>query len=171
MDCPRCKSQLKLVKVTNVDLEQCANCKGIFFDNFELKKFDEPHESPSEKIILENSSSAAVLKDSPKKISCPKCSNIKMMTRFYSVKQKIEIDECGACGGIWVDAGELAEIRAEFSTEEARDTATAKFVSFTTERPMEESQAVLEKELAILKRIGRVLHFIFPDSPNVPDKK
>jgi Zn-finger nucleic acid-binding protein len=25
----------------------------------------------------------------------------------------VEIDECGGCGGIWLDAGELAKIREE----------------------------------------------------------
>jgi Zn-finger nucleic acid-binding protein len=36
-----------------------------------------------------------------------------MLRRWFSRKREVEIDECPACGGHWLDAGELAKIRRE----------------------------------------------------------
>jgi Zn-finger nucleic acid-binding protein len=38
---------------------------------------------------------------------------MKLHRHFFSAKRRIEVDECPNCGGYWLDAGELAQIRAE----------------------------------------------------------
>ena len=47
------------------------------------------------------------------RLRCPKDPDVVMMRRFYSPKRQVEVDECPACGGIWMDAGELAAARVE----------------------------------------------------------
>jgi hypothetical protein len=37
---------------------------------------------------------------------CPKCGDSLKARSF----QKIEIDQCTGCGGIWLDAGELEQV-------------------------------------------------------------
>jgi Zn-finger nucleic acid-binding protein len=37
---------------------------------------------------------------------CPKCGESLKARKF----QKIEIDQCSGCGGIWLDAGELEQV-------------------------------------------------------------
>ena len=44
-------------------------------------------------------------KKSPSMI-CPKCGQSLKARSF----QKIEIDQCSGCGGIWLDAGELEQV-------------------------------------------------------------
>jgi hypothetical protein len=39
-------------------------------------------------------------------MKCPKCGDTLKARSF----QKIEIDQCGGCGGIWLDAGELEQV-------------------------------------------------------------
>lgn len=39
-------------------------------------------------------------------MKCPKCGESLKVRSF----QKIEIDQCTACGGIWLDAGELEQV-------------------------------------------------------------
>ena len=51
---------------------------------------------------------------------CPVCST-NMVKHFSSSKQDIQVDECYACGGIFLDYNELQEIRAEYETELDRD--------------------------------------------------
>jgi Zn-finger nucleic acid-binding protein len=36
---------------------------------------------------------------------------MKLKRRMFSPKVAVEIDECPACGGFWLDAGELQQIR------------------------------------------------------------
>ena len=35
-------------------------------------------------------------------------------------KREIEVDECPACGGFWLDAGELRQIREQYETDAER---------------------------------------------------
>ncbi|MBM4264188.1 MAG: hypothetical protein FJ145_22540 [Deltaproteobacteria bacterium] len=51
-------------------------------------------------------------KDAAKQASymkCPKCGESLKARHF----QKVEIDQCGGCGGIWLDAGELEQVAAK----------------------------------------------------------
>lgn len=51
-------------------------------------------------------------KDAAKKASymkCPKCGGSLKARSF----QKIEIDQCNGCGGIWLDPGELEQVAAK----------------------------------------------------------
>lgn len=54
----------------------------------------------------------AEAKEAAKKASymkCPKCGESLKARSF----QKIEIDQCNGCGGIWLDAGELDQVAAK----------------------------------------------------------
>lgn len=116
MKCPACNSVLKEYNVNNVTLDACnSGCGGVWFDNRELKKFDEGHE-PSINLGI----TAKKIHKNTQPYACPKCDNIKLFKRFSSVKRKVEVDECAGCGGIWLDAGEILAIRDEFNTEEDR---------------------------------------------------
>ena len=42
---------------------------------------------------------------------------------FSSINKNIEIDECYACGGKFLDYGELQKVRAEFDNDEQRVAA------------------------------------------------
>jgi Zn-finger nucleic acid-binding protein len=46
-----------------------------------------------------------------------------MMRHFSSVKKQVTMDECPQCAGVWLDAGELTQIRNEFATEDERRRA------------------------------------------------
>lgn len=120
MNCPACNSHLSEIQVHNVTLDACkSGCGGVWFDNHELKKFDEEHEPL---IDLELQPQENIQRNAAP-LSCPKCSNIKLFQRFSSVKRKVEIDECPGCGGIWLDAGEIVALREEFKTETDRKKA------------------------------------------------
>jgi Zn-finger nucleic acid-binding protein len=51
------------------------------------------------------------------------------MRHFFSVKKKVELDECPGCGGFWLDAGELSKIRSLFNTEEEKQKAADEYFS------------------------------------------
>jgi hypothetical protein len=117
MNCPACGNTLQEITVSDVAVDVCnGGCGGIWFDNYELAKFDEPHESAPELLDMERDDSITV--DHTERLNCPKCSDVVMMRHFSSVKKEVEVDECPACGGFWLDAGELGSIRSLFDTEE-----------------------------------------------------
>jgi hypothetical protein len=64
---------LQEITVSDVAVDVCKDgCGGIWFDNFELKKFDEPHESASEE-LLDIERDESVVAGHKKKLKCPKC--------------------------------------------------------------------------------------------------
>ena len=51
--------------------------------------------------------------DVSRKRECPRCEGIKLHRHFFSAKRRVQLDQCPNCGGYWLDAGELEQIRAE----------------------------------------------------------
>jgi Zn-finger nucleic acid-binding protein len=49
-------------------------------------------------------------------VHCPRDTDVVMMRRRFSAGQPVMIDECPACGGVWLDADELSAIRASSGT-------------------------------------------------------
>ena len=115
MNCPACGTELVVLNVGSLAVDVCrAGCGGLWFDNFELSKVDQAHESLGEALAaLEFNPSAQIL---PNKRPCPKCSGIIMRQHKFSPDKPVIIDECPNCGGVWLDGGELAEIRRVTAT-------------------------------------------------------
>jgi Zn-finger nucleic acid-binding protein len=54
-----------------------------------------------------------IVVDPKRKRDCPRCAEIRLHRHFFSAKRRVEVDQCPNCGGYWLDAGELEQIRAE----------------------------------------------------------
>jgi len=164
MNCPACSNQLTQTSVASVTLDICKDgCGGLWFDNFELKKFDEPSESAGQALLDTPRDESLVIDYSAKRL-CPKC-NIPMMRHFSSIKRQVTIDECPACAGVWLDAGELKTIRSLFKTEQEKSDATDKYIS-------EIAQTHLPKiaDSAKAQKFANMFRFICP-SNYIPGKQ
>ena len=121
INCPACGAEMEKIfmPAQGVHLDVCTNgCGGIYFDNREFKKFDEPHEDISPLLkVLEGKEFKKV--DEEQVRDCPVCGN-RMIKNFSSAKHEVLVDECYACGGKFLDYGELEKIRAQYNTEEER---------------------------------------------------
>lgn len=118
--CPACQSEMVKVFVPSagVNVDICETCGGIYFDNREFKSFDEEHENIDEITeALKEHEFKEVDESLPR--SCPVC-GAKMVKNYSSVKKQVQIDECYACGGKFLDYGELEKIRDEYKTESER---------------------------------------------------
>ena len=101
------------MQVGKVQVDVCqGGCGGIWFDAFELQQVDESHEAAGER-LLEIRRGENVVLDPARKRDCPRCAGIKLKRHFFSGKRAVEVDECPNCGGYWLDAGELEQIREE----------------------------------------------------------
>ncbi len=170
MECPVCGKQLQQMTAGDITVDVCkGGCGGIWFDNFELKKFDEPHESAGEQ-LLETERDESVTIDRTKQLKCPKCNNVVMMRHFFSVKKRVEVDECPGCGGFWLDAGELGKIRSLFKTEEERNKAADEYFQEVFGDKLAAMQAEDEANLAKARKIANMFRFICP-SYYVPGKQ
>ena len=170
MKCPACENILQKMTVGGVAVDVCkGGCGGIWFDNFELKKFDEPHESAGE-ALLDIERDESVIVDHTKRLKCPKCDDVVMMRHFFSVKKGVEVDECPSCAGFWLDAGELRKIRSLFKTEEERHKAAEEYFEEVFGDHFKAMKAQSEEKLAKTRKIVNLFRYICP-SYYIPGKQ
>jgi len=160
MQCPACGNELQAMTVKDVTVDVCkGGCGGIWFDNFELKKFDEPHESAGHALLgIERDPNVHVQYGS--KRHCPKCPDMVMMRHFFSAKRQVEIDECPACAGIWLDYGELGQIRSEYASEEEREQAAEAYFQEVLGPDLAENK--VRTQLRANSRIADIFGFLSP---------
>lgn len=169
MKCPACSNQLRQMTVGDVTVDVCkAGCGGIWFDNLELKKFDEPHEADGE-ILLDIQRDPNLSLDHTQRLKCPKC-GIVMMRHFFSVKRKVEVDECPQCAGIWLDAGELGQMRTLFESEEQRNKAFDEYFDDLFADELAADLAQNQQKLDRTKKVANVFRFICPTN-YIPGKQ
>ena len=162
MECPACKHQLSHILVDGIELDIChGGCGGIWFDTFEFKKFDDPHEESGTE-LLNIPIDPSIDVDHSERRRCPKCENITLMRHYYSVKQEVEIDDCANCAGVWLDAGELNNIRNQFDSDEERRAAAAAVFDELFGPQLEVLRREQEKDLARVRRVANMLRFICP---------
>jgi uncharacterized protein len=169
MKCPACVHELTEEEVGGIKLDVCkGGCGGVWFDAFELQKFDEKHEAEGLNLDFEPDPNLVV--DHEAKRSCPKCADTHLMRHFYSPKKRVEVDECPGCGGFWLDTGELAQIHEMFETSEERAKETEKMVNEVTKTVFAQMRAEREAKLEKCHKIAKMFRFVCP-SYYIPGKQ
>jgi len=164
MKCPACSSTLQEVEAGEIKVDVCRNgCGGVWFDNFEFKKVDEQHESTGES-LLEIDRNPNVTVDYSVKRQCPRCEDQPMLKHFVSAKREVEVDECPACGGIWLDTGELRSIRAQYATEEERAAAANEYFQSVFGEELAAMKSKSEEHARKAGRFARLFRFLCPSA-------
>ena len=170
MQCPACGRELTTVSAAGVTLDACrGGCGGVWFDRGELKRFDEPSETATSE-LLDIPRDPSVSYDPSARRRCPHCDDVVMMQHSFSSTHKVVVDECPSCGGYWLDPGELASIRAEFSSEDGRDAADSAYFEALFGGELAKERALSQEELERAHRVARMLRFICP-SYYIPGKQ
>jgi len=106
VDCPVCKNAMITLELSEVEIDYCTGCDGIWLDTGELER------------LLENSGKAETLihsfqvQPNPAEIKrkCPICRK-KMQKIVVGTSQPLLlIDKCSKDHGLWFDKGELQNI-------------------------------------------------------------
>ena len=110
MKCPACKSPLREKGAGGMTLDICyGGCGGIWFDKAELENV-----SARAATTLHSVWQVPVGKvNLTEPRLCPRCPQQVLDRKWFSPLEKVEIDECPQCGGIWLDAGEFSRIYDE----------------------------------------------------------
>ena len=133
--CPACGKAMKKVFLEdkNFNLDVCLDgCGGIFFDNREYKQVLKEEDIAEFLNLLEGKNFETVY-DGDKR-TCPLCGST-MVKNYANISERVLIDECYNCGGVFLDNGELQKIKAKYGkidtrAEEARKRADERFNAF-----------------------------------------
>lgn len=170
MKCPACRNSLTGLTVSDVHVNVCkGGCGGIWFDNYELRKFDEPREHAGEALLDVEVDSAIKVSPSERR-NCPQCEGMVMMRHFFSAKKHVEVDECPGCGGVWLDEGELRSIRKLFASEEEREKAAKEYFDEVFGEQLQKMRSESEEKLQKARKFANMFRFICP-SYYIPGKQ
>ena len=171
MTCPACGHRLTTRDSSGITVDVCdGGCGGIWFDHNELQKVDEQSESVGAD-LLDVRRDPGVVVDPAERYHCPRCTDgVVLMRHFWSVKRAVTIDECPECSGIFLDAGELASIRAEFPSEAAKHAAADAYFKDVVDPLLDRERAQSQAELERAQTFAHAFRFICP-SEYIPGKQ
>jgi uncharacterized protein len=133
MSCPDCGKGLAPKAYNEIEINECVNCGGKWFERGQLKSAkDNENENMSWLDFDPFGKDAEALSIQSEGKQCPNCSK-KMSSLKYS-KSNIIIDKCMHCEGVWLDSGEFPKIieyiENVINTESARDYSIDTFNQF-----------------------------------------
>ena len=121
MNCLTCRQPLRTFNeehlLNQVTYDFCENCGGVWLDKGELEKLT----MQSDRMQADLSSlmeevhetwwddSTNLRKAHPVR-RCRRCSNRTMTKMHFMGDQKIILDYCQECGGLWLDGGEIRQV-------------------------------------------------------------
>ncbi len=170
MRCPACGNELTGIEIGEITVDACRNgCGGIWFDQLELNRLDEQHETAGES-LLDIERDPAVKLDRERRRNCPSCDDMVLSRHFFSPLKEAEIDECPGCAGVWLDVGELALIRSQFATKEEREKAAEEYFDDLFGEELDKMAEEGEERLRKARKFANSLKFICP-SYYIPGKQ
>lgn len=106
MDCPVCKNAMITLELTDVEIDYCTDCGGIWLDAGELELL--LGNSQHTEDLLNSFETASNTTEKPRK--CPIC--LKKMRKIIvgQFTPTLLIDKCAKGDGLWFDKGELKDI-------------------------------------------------------------
>jgi Zn-finger nucleic acid-binding protein len=105
LECPRDRSTMVEKKKGDSILDICQTCGGQFFDSGEMFGAFGIKADPSYWDRPETGGSVK-----PGQLECPVCRSEMLRQDVEHGSEHVEIDRCGACGGIWLDKGEVDRV-------------------------------------------------------------
>jgi uncharacterized protein len=107
MNCPKCMEPMAQVYYAGVAVDRCTVCKGIFFDELEKEQLQEIKDGEGVDI---GSSALGARFNTRNRINCPRCGN-PMICMADPNQPHIWFEHCTTCGGSFLDAGELHDLK------------------------------------------------------------
>ena len=162
MVCPACGNELTAIQAGAITVDACAGgCGGIWFGQLELDRLDAGHD-PAGEALLDIERDPAVEVDHERRRNCPACGDTVLLRHFFSPRREAEVDECPSCAGVWLDVGELALIRSQYDTDEAREKAAEEYFDDLFGDELDRMAAESAERLRKARKFANSLKFICP---------
>ena len=133
MICPACKKDMIVVEYSNIEIDYCLNCHGVWFDSDELELLLKSMNLDAPDLLLSHILASVEAVTSENKRKCPICRR-KMEKTTIGEHPEILIDVCTQKDGLWFDGGEVAQLVKELAKKKpVGQEAEHKVISFLGE--------------------------------------
>ncbi len=142
IDCPKCQVRMNEMDAEvpgkKLMIDACPECHGIWLDRGELRQL-----IGDRKLADYLTKDIGTKTESP--LVCPRCGGL----MDYEHAEDVEVDVCLDCRGVWLDAGELAEL------QDLADEGFEGDVYYKAAEKLEEMEA--DRSRTLLERFKRKL--------------
>jgi uncharacterized protein len=109
MQCPKCNSAMERIEFgTDIEVMRCTGCQGLYCERPMLARMRD--EWLAETVLDTGSVAVGARNNEIQDIPCPGCRTI--MVRIEDDEQShIVLDACPSCEGVFLDAGELTDMK------------------------------------------------------------
>lgn len=108
MQCPKCQAPMEKKVFHEIEIDRCTGCGGLWFDMLEAEHLREVHGSEE----LDSGPRRPPERDAHRDITCPVCKT-RMLQMVDKIHPKLRYEACPTCHGLFFDAGEFREFKAE----------------------------------------------------------
>jgi len=157
--CPNCGIEMSPVKTDShygavVVLDQCPECGGIWFDEFEMYQVKQSKAKEIENKLDEGKlkKPASVKSGS---LHCPKDGSLLQQFKDINFPESIIVESCPQCGGFWFNRGEFTQF------QQARSERLKKIKEKDQDSDLSKVNAMLKMQsydpVDTMGRLGRFL--------------
>ncbi len=169
MECPLDGSMLETHSTNAVKVEECALCKGLWFDGDELQKALAEADPDIAWLDFELWSDGEFFNVEWSSRECPQCGQI--MAAISYAGSGVTVDYCTAGHGTWLDKGEFDAIIATLESE-----IVTRDVSDYIESSLEEAKEIFIGDKGFVSEwkdfltVTRLLQYrVLAENPNVAE--
>jgi Zn-finger nucleic acid-binding protein len=98
MKCPGCKADLVETRKSDVTVDVCSACEGVWFDRGELEAYSERGDGSR---VPSGTGSRQFAPESLQALSCPRCDSNSLQMGTIN---HFEAGLCTACQGVWLSS-------------------------------------------------------------------
>ena len=109
MICPTCKKDMIVLEYSEIELDYCTDCRGVWFDAGELELLLESAGLDSPQPFLDDVFKSPEASSSEKKRRCP-IHGRRMKKVAIGKAGELVVDICPEEDGLWFDGGEVIHL-------------------------------------------------------------
>lgn len=139
MNCPKCNAEFEAKIVGEVQVDECVQCHGIWFDPDELEQATQAVEEDLRWMEFDLWKDQNRFQVSQGNMKCPRCRTTMAAVKYSPTD--VTVDTCVKCRGIWLDKGEF-ELVIDALEEEVASLSGEEFRQIT----LEEARQLIDGE-------------------------
>ncbi len=121
MKCPVCHVPMIVVEHEQIELDNCLDCAGVWFDAGELDLLLETMQVKGTVLSLDSILTSPEAQSDEKKRKCPICGK-RMKKATVGHKPEVLIDVCPQGDGLWFDEGEVGQLITQLPDTSSEDS-------------------------------------------------
>jgi len=165
--CPVCQIEMQATAVDTASVDECPQCKGLWFEDQELRLAKDHHDKDLVWMDFTFWKHPERFKTESRHLKCPSGHGELVAVQYGSTE--VSVDLCQTCRGVWLDKGEFQRIIDSLISEVTHKSA-ADYVKSSLEEARElfSGKEGFVSEWRDLKAVLRLLqHRFYIEHPDL----